>query len=174
MPQKKASPNRSHRTQTAKALRLIRINNPVTPAQWKALGLKFKSIGHGVFRETVRIVGTDLVIKAPIAEGRGPKFDYSEGIAHAKSEMNRLGRLARIDVLKPYLPRVFWYDAKNGQTVMAYYQPIPEQQKVELMGKVIKMLVNKLAGVVMGDIHEWNIRQKLKDWKIPVFVDLGY
>jgi hypothetical protein len=174
MPQKKPSPNRSHRTQTAKALRIIRQNNPVTPAQWKALGLKFKSIGHGVFRETVRIVGTDLVIKAPIAEGRGPKFDYSEGIAHAKSEMNRLGRLARIDVLKPHLPVVYWYDAKNGQTVMKYYPPIPEKQKVELLGKVVKSLVAKLAGVAMSDIHEDNIRQKRSDWQVCVFTDLGY
>lgn len=162
---------------TAKALRLIRQNKPVTPKEWAALGLKFKVIGHGVFREVCRIVGTDLVVKAPLYEGPlkpGQKPDYSEGITHARSEMNRLGRLARIDVLKPYLPRVFWYDAKNGQTVMAYYPPIPEREKVELMGKVIKVLVGKLTGVSMSDIHEDNIRQKRKDWRVPVFVDLGY
>jgi hypothetical protein len=149
----------------------------VTPAQWKALGFKFTVVGHGVFREACRINGTDLVVKSPTYEGTvkpGKQPDYSEGIAHAKSEMNRLGRLARIDVLKPYLPIVYYYDAKHGQTVMRYYPAIPESQKVELLGKVVKDLVSKLAGVVMGDIHGDNIRQKREDWQVCVFTDLGY
>jgi len=162
---------------TAKALRTIRQNRPVSPADWRALGFKFEVVGHGVFREVCRIKGTDLVVKSPLYEGPlkpGQQPDYSEGIAHSKAEMNRLGRLARIDVLKPYLPTVYYYDAKHGQTVMHYYPPIPEKQKVELMGKIIKNLVGKLAGVVMGDIHGENIRQKRKEWQVPVFVDLGY
>lgn len=156
---------------TAKALRIIRQSKPVTPAQWKALGLKFDVVGHGVFREVCRIRGTDLVVKSPLHTGG---FDYSEGIAHSKSEMNRLGRLARIDVLKPYLPVVYYYDAKYGQIIMKYYPPIAEKQKVELLGKVVASLVSKLAGVVMGDIHGSNIRQKRKDWQVCVFTDLGY
>jgi tRNA A-37 threonylcarbamoyl transferase component Bud32 len=158
---------------TAKALRLIRQNKPVTPKQWGDLGIKFTLLGHGVFREAYRIKGTDLVLKAPLGEGRDHK-DYSEGIQHSKSEMNRLGRLARIDVLKPYLPTVYYYDPKYGQIVMKYYPPIDEKLKVELLGKVVKSLVSKLAGVVMGDIHEDNIRQKRGDWQVCVFTDLGY
>jgi hypothetical protein len=57
---------------------------------------------------------------------------------------------------------------------MAYYPPIPEKQKVELLGKVVSSLVSKLTGVVMGDIHADNIRQKRKDWRVCVFTDLGY
>jgi hypothetical protein len=161
---------------TTKALKLIRRSNPVTPAQWKALGLKFEYLGHGVFREVCRVKGTDLVVKSPLGHlGRDPrKLDYSEGIAHAKSEIARLTRLQKVDVLRPFLPQIFWYDAKHGQTVMRYYPAIPEKQKVELMGKVIKVLVSKLAGVTMGDIHGDNVRQKRKDWNIPTFVDLGY
>jgi hypothetical protein len=162
---------------TTKALRLIRQNKPVSPADWKALGFKFEVVGHGVFREVCRIKGTDLVVKSPLYEGflkPGQQPDYSEGIAHSKAEMNRLGRLARIDVLKPYLPTVYYYDAKHGQTVMKYYPPIAEKQKVELLGKVVKSLVSKLAGVTMGDIHEGNIRQKRGDWQVCVFTDLGY
>jgi hypothetical protein len=162
---------------TAKALRLIRQHKPVTPEQWKALGFKFEFLGHGVFREVCRIKGTDLVVKAPLYEGPlkpGQQPDYSEGIQHSKSEMNRLGRLARIDVLKPYLPTVYWYDAKNGQIVMKYYPPIKSELKVKLLGKVVKSLVSKLAGVTMGDIHDDNIRQKRSDWQVCVFTDLGY
>jgi hypothetical protein len=88
--------------------------------------------------------------------------------------MARLRRLQKIDVLKPYLPRVFWYDAKKGQTVMAYYPPIPQKQKVEVLGKIVRSLVSKLAGVTMGDIHEDNVRLKRHDWMIPIFTDLGY
>jgi hypothetical protein len=156
---------------TSKALRLIRQNKPVTPEQWKALGFKFQFLGHGVFREVCRIKGTDLVVKSPLHTGN---LGYSEGIAHSKAEMNRLGRLARIDVLKPHLPTVYSYDAKNGQIVMKYYPTIAEKQKVELLGKVVRSLVSKLAGVTMSDIHEDNIRQKRSDWQVCVFTDLGY
>jgi hypothetical protein len=162
---------------TATALRIIRLNKPVTSKQWGDLGLKFRVVGHGVFREVCRIVGTDLVVKSPLCYGTvkpGSHPDYSEGIQHAKSEMNRLGRLARIDVLKPYLPQVFWYDPKHGQIVMKFYPAIPGPMKVELLGKVVKSLVSKLAGVTMGDIHEDNIRQKRSDWQVCVFTDLGY
>lgn len=117
------------------------------------------------------------MVKAPLYEGTlkpGQQPDYSEGIQHAKSEMNRLGRLARIDVLKPYLPTVYYYDARNGQTVMKYYPPIPDKDKVELLGKVVKSLVSKLANVTMSDIHDDNIRQKRADWQVCVFTDLGY
>jgi hypothetical protein len=159
---------------TAQALRLIRQHKPVTPAQWKALRLKFRFIGAGVFREVCRIVGTDLVVKSPLSEGRGAKLDYSQGIQHSKSEMNRLARLAKIDVLKPYLPTVHYYDAKYGIIVMKFYPAIPANKKVELLGRVIKSLVSKLAGVTMSDIHDDNIRQKRSDWQVPVFTDLGY
>ena len=156
---------------TAKALRLIRQNKPVTPKQWADLGFKFQFLGHGVFREVCRIKGTDLVVKSPLAEGN---LDYSEGITHSKAEMNRLGRLTRIDVLKPHLPTVYYYDAKHGQIVMKYYPPINEKEKVKLLGKVVRSLVSKLAGVSMSDIHEDNIRQKRSDWQVCVFTDLGY
>jgi hypothetical protein len=159
---------------TARALRLIRQHKPVTPQEWAALGFKFTVLGSGVFREACRIKGTDLVVKSPLDEGRGPHHDYSEGIQHSKSEMNRLGRLARIDVLKPYLPTVYYYDAKYGQIVMKYYPPIPRYQSFEVLGNVIKSLVSKLAGVTMGDIQEGNTRLKRKDWTVPIFTDLGY
>ncbi len=162
---------------TATILRHIRRNRPVTPAQWAALGVKFTVVGRGVFREVCRIKGTDLVVKSPLYYGKlkpGQQPDYSEGIAHAKSEMARLSRLQKIDVLRPFLPKVFWYDAKSGQTVMSYYPPIPEKQKVTALGKIVKSLVSRLYGITLGDIHEDNLRQKSSDWKIPVLVDLGY
>lgn len=143
----------------------------MTPEQWRALGIKFQFLGAGVFREVHRIKGTNFVVKSPLHEGN---FDYSEGIQHSKSEVARIKRLAQIAVLRPYLPKILWYDAKHGQIVMPYYPPIPEAQKVQLMGKVIKNLVSKLAGVTMGDIHGDNIRQKRKGWEVPIFVDLGY
>jgi hypothetical protein len=170
-PKAKPTPRKTLPTTTAKALRLIRQNKPVTPEDWKALGFKFQYLGAGVFREVCRIKGTDLVVKSPLHIGNK---DYSDGIAHSKAEMNRLGRLARIDVLKPHLPTVYWYDAKHGQIVMKYYPAIPQLQKVELLGKVVRSLVSKLAGVAMSDIHDDNIRQKRADWRVCVFTDLGY
>lgn len=156
---------------TTTILRRIRQSSPVTPAQWRALGVKFDVIGHGVFREVCRIKGTDLVVKSPLAEGN---LDYSEGIAHARSEMNRLSRLERIDVLKPYLPRVFWYDSKHGQIVMRYYEPLQKEDRVQSLGRLVKDLVRHHYGILLGDIHEDNLRKKRKNTINPVFVDLGY
>jgi hypothetical protein len=159
---------------TARALRLIRQHKPVTPQEWAALGFKFTVLGSGVFREACRIKGTDLVVKSPLDEGRGEHHDYTDGIQHSKSEMNRLGRLSRVDVLKPYLPTVYYYDAKHGQIVMKYYPPVPKHLVVGALGRVIKSLVSKLAGISMSDIQESNMRLKRKDWEVCVFTDLGY
>ena len=154
----------------AKALKLIRKHGPVTPNDFKKLGLGLASIGAGVFREVARIKGCDLVVKFPLEEGGG----YSYGIQHSISEMNRIARLSRVPELKPHLPKVFYFDKTNGIIVMQYYPPLGEADAVEYLGKIVKKLVSKMCKIAMSDIHDGNIRKKRKGWEQLVFCDLGY
>ena len=155
----------------AKALKLIRKHEPVTPKEFRKLGLGLESIGEGIFREVAKIKGCDLVVKFPLSDGGGC---YSEGIQHSISEMNRITRLARVPELKPHLPKVFYFDRANGIIVMQYYPPLGEADAVEYLGKIVKKLVSKMCKIAMSDIHDGNIRKKRKGWEQLVFIDLGY
>ena len=154
----------------AKALKLIRKHGPVTPNDFKKLGLGLASIGAGVFREVARIKGCDLVVKFPLEEKGG----YSYGIQHSISEMNRIARLSRVPELKPHLPKVFYFDRKNGIIVMNFYPDASDADKVDMLGSLVRKLVQRICRVTLGDIHAGNVRRKRKDWEIPLFVDLGY
>ena len=156
----------------AKALKLIRKHQPSNPAAFVKLGFRLNYIGAGVFREVARIAGCDLVVKFPlIPEGddEGP-----EGIAHSASEMQRIEKLARVAELKPHLPKVFYFDRKNGIIVMQFYPELKPDAAVELLGKIVKKLVSRVGRVAMSDIHDGNVRRKRKGWDQLVFTDLGY
>ena len=115
----------------AKALKLIRKHEPVTPNDFKKLGLGLASIGAGVFREVAQIKGCDLVIKFPLEEKGG----YAYGIQHSISEMNRIARLSRVPELKPHLPKVFYFDRKNGIIVMQYLSSARGGRRCRISGQ---------------------------------------
>ena len=154
----------------AQVLRIIRRNSPTTPEAFKKLGLRMKPLGAGVFRRVFRIGGCDLVVKFPLSEDSC----FAEGIQHSVSEIKRIERLSRIDELKPHLPKIFYFDRKNGIIVMQYYPELKDGDGVDFLGKVVRKLVSRIGGVTMGDIHEGNIRLKRKGWEQLVFTDLGY
>lgn len=154
----------------AKALKLIRKHAPSSPAAFVKLGFRLNYIGAGVFREVARIAGCDLVVKFPLDEKDGP----NEGIAHSLSEMKRIEKLSRVPELKPHMPKVFYYDRKNGIIVMQFYPELTPADAVELLGKVVRKLVAKVSDVAMTDIHDGNVRRKRKGWDQLVFTDLGY
>ena len=154
----------------AKALKLIRKHAPSSPAAFVKLGFRLNYIGAGLFREVARIAGCDLVVKFPLHETDGP----AEGIAHSLSEMQRIEKLARVAELKPHLPKVFYYDKKNGIIVMQFYPELKPADAVELLGKIVKKLVSRVGRVAMSDIHDGNVRRKRKGWNQLTFIDLGY
>ena len=149
----------------AKALKLIRKHAPSTPEAFRKLGFKLTYLGAGVFREVARIAGCDLVVKFPLDE---------EGIAHSLSEVNRIERLSKVPELKSHLPKIFYFDRKHGIVVMNFYAELTPADAVELLGKIVRKLVSKVAGVTMGDIHDGNVRRKRKGWDTVTFIDLGY
>ena len=155
----------------AKALKLIRKHSPSSPAAFVKLGFRLKYLGAGVFREVARISGCDLVVKFPLHGKDGLR----EEIAHSLSEMHRIEKLSRrVPELKPNLPKVFYFDQKNGIIVMQWYPELTPAAAVELLGKIVKKLVSRVGRVAMSDIHDGNVRRKRKGWNQLVFIDLGY
>ena len=77
----------------------------------------------------------------------------NDGIQHSVSEMRRIRRLGRIKELLPHLPKVLYFNGKSGIVVMEYYAALDPEKGVELLGKVIKKLVSRIANVAMSDIH---------------------
>ena len=55
-----------------------------------------------------------------------------------------------------------------------YPRPKDDAETVELLGKIIKKLVSRIARVQMSDIHSDNVRKRRGDWMSAVFTDLGY
>ena len=139
-------------------------SRPTTPVEFRAIGIKLRFIDAGVFREVYKISGAPLVVKFPLD---------NDGIQHSVSEMRRIRRLGRIKELLPHLPKVLYFNGKSGIVVMEYYKALDPEKGVELLGKVIKKLVSRIAKVAMSDIHADNIRQG-KRGEVVVFSDLGY
>jgi hypothetical protein len=126
-------------------------------------------LDEGVFRRVFKISGCPLVVKFPL-EG-----EIVDGVQHSISEVNRIKRLSKIKEVLPHLPKIHYHDRKNGVLIMQFYpRPRNDAETVEMLGKVIKKLVSRIARVQMSDIHADNVRKRRGDWTSAVFTDLGY
>ena len=153
---------------TQEALRKIRRHRPISPKGFKSLGLLGAYIGGGVFRETFRIKGTNLIVKFPLNEAES-------GIGHMRTEMRRLAKINQVKALRPHLPKVWYYDKSYGIIVMTRYIQPSKSRTLYLMGEIIRKLVKQYAHTEMNDIHEDNMMMTAgKNNKRLVFVDLGY
>jgi hypothetical protein len=163
---------------TQEALRKIRTQRPTSLKEFKTLGLLGRYIASGVFRESFRIKGTNLIVKFPLNESESDKKpEYRSGIAHTRTEMRRLKKLMRIRALRSHLPKVWYYDQSHGVVVMTYYANFDGYDacdKIELLGKVINKLMRQYAHTAMNDIQGDNTRMAGGKNKRLIFVDLGY
>jgi len=122
-----------------------------------------------VFRQVFKISGCPLVVKFPL-EG-----EIADGVQHSISEVNRIKRLSKIKEVLPHLSKIHYHDRKNGVLIMQFYpRPRNDAETVEMLGKVIKKLVSRIARVQMSDTHADNVRKRRGDWTSAVFTDLGY
>jgi len=144
-------------------------NRPTSPQAFRDAGIKLRYLDEGVFRQVFKISGCPLVVKFPL-EG-----EIADGVQHSASEVNRVKRLSKIKELVPHLPKIHYHDRKNGVLIMQFYpRPRNDAETVEMLGKVIKKLVSRIARVQMSDIHADNVRKRRGDWTSAVFTDLGY
>jgi hypothetical protein len=147
-------------------------NRPSTPSEFRDAGIKLRYIDMGVFRQVYKISGCPLVVKFPLGDGSG---SVSDGIQHSISEVGRIKRLIGIKELTPHLPKIHYFDRKNGVLVMQFYpRPKDDEETVELLGKIIKKLVSRIARVQMSDIHADNVRLKRQNLRSAIFTDLGF
>ena len=144
-------------------------NRPTTVIAFREAGIKLRYLDEGVFRQVFKISGCPLVVKFPL-EG-----EIADGVQHSASEVNRVKRLSKIKELVPHLPKIHYHDRKNGVLIMQFYpRPRNDAETVEMLGKVIKKLVSRIARVQMSDTHADNVRKRRGDWTSAVFTDLGY
>jgi len=164
---------------TQEALRKIKTYRPTSLKEFKTLGLLGRYVGSGVFRESFRIRGTNLIVKFPLNESRhGRTPVYKSGIAHSRAEMRRVHKLKKIKALRAHLPKVWYYDKTHGIVVMPHYIKLGGYggwNKIEMLGKVINKLMKQYAHTAMNDIQGDNTRMTAGKYnKRIVFVDLGY
>lgn len=153
------------------AIRKIRTHKPTSPKAFKAIGLTLRWIESGVFRETCRIINCDLVVKFPLIE----KKTAVEGRRHTRTEIARIGRLAKHRWMRPYLPTIYWHDKQSGTLVMSYHPPFTDHEdQVDALGKFVQLLLRKSTGVRSTDLHSENIHKKRENWNIVTLIDLGY
>ena len=164
---------------TQEALRKIRTHQPTSLKNFKALGLLGKYVGSGVFRESYRIKGTNLIVKFPLYDAMSErKSAYESGIAHTRTEVRRFYKLRCVKALRSHLPKIWYFDLRHGIVVMTHYAKFGGYggwNKIELLGKIINKLIRQYAHTTMNDIHGDNTRMAGENFnKRIVFVDLGY
>jgi len=150
------------------AIKYIQKAKPRTIEDFESLGFRLKRIGGGVFREVYRIKSFPLVVKFPCDEPSD---------RHSRAEMRKIKKLSEFPFLRKYLPRVYYYDPKSGVIVMELYSRFSDNvDAADALGRLAGMLIHRLTGVPMKDIHTDNILTPDPRRRSPrlVFCDLGY
>lgn len=153
-----------------KALRIIRLNRPTTPAEFRAAGLKLTPLSHGVFREVHKVTNCDLVVKFPLDNG---DTDVDEGKEHTEAEIRRIRRLNKFRYMRKHLPKIYWHDEDSGTLVMHYYPKFTTHEaEADAMGQMIQTLIRAATGVKCTDVHSENVHVgRVGD---AVVIDFGY
>jgi hypothetical protein len=152
------------------ALRKIRRVRPKQASDLRAAGFTLRLLGCGVFREAFKVGNCDLIIKFPLQDDESEIEDCKR---HTRTEVARLRRLARHGVMRRFLPKIHYFDSKNGVIVMQYYPSFRDrEEQVDALGKMAQALIFKSTKIRCTDIHSENVHRKGK--KDAVIIDLGY
>jgi hypothetical protein len=155
------------------ALRKIRAHKPTSPAEFKKIGLPLRWLKSGVFRESLRVINCDLVVKFPLAVGRSRYT--GEGKRHTRTEISRWRRLRRYRFMHRYLPTIYYHDKASGTLVMSYHPKFADFEKqVDALGEFIQKLILQATGVRTTDLHGDNVHERAPKAKRAVIIDLGY
>jgi hypothetical protein len=122
-----------------------------------------KRLGTGVFRTSYLLAGCDLIIKFPLPD------DPACNKAHTRTEVKKIRRFNRFAVMRPYMPRVHYFDSRAGVVVMTYYPTVAHERG---LARVVTRLVKHLTGITLSDITGDNVRKDAHG--TTKFVDLAY
>lgn len=162
------------------AIKLIRKYKPTTPKAFDEIGVELmpEAVGAGAFREVIKACDLDLVVKFPLNEAaKGKPEDYHEGIAHSALEMDKLGRLRKHKWMRPFLPKIHYYDRKNGIIVMQFYEVLEGKALLDSNQRLVETLIRRCTGVTVSDYWEGNVgkgSKKIRGTHVPIIIDLGY
>ena len=106
-----------------KFLNILRDNVPTKPFHLDTMGIPYKEIGSGSFRETFWLKGYHAVIKFPMSDTGLSFRDDESCLAHAQHEIEAFERIRNSrTAIKEFLPVIYYQDYDNGVIVMERYK----------------------------------------------------
>lgn len=158
-------------TKSKNVLRKIKRLKPKTRSE---VTFPMEELFDGSFRRGFWIPDTDLVIKFPYEDKdleNGEGSGLENGIIHTQREFKKIKKLSRFKCLRQHLPKIYYYDAKNGVIVMKYYNRIGEERELWELRGLLSTVILELTGVEIDDIVGSNV--KTDEQRNLIFVDLG-
>lgn len=141
---------------------------------------KLESLGGGLYRQVYRLVGTNLVVKFP---GSYPEITKREILDHAEMEYywcQKFRRDPRWQAFRRHAPKIHYYDAASGVTLMTYYELAPDEPKLYRDAEWFNKLFDYMC-IANGEPENENRTMDLGYGNIGlkpngdyVFLDLGY
>ena len=142
---------------------MFKKHNPLTVRQVeKHAGMKLEELGSGEFRKAFRIVGTDLVVKFPLA---------TDDIEHSRVEYQRCHDIMRQPkwyLLRKYIPKVYHFNPNTGVLIMHYYEPV-----IEATPKIMRDItwIQKLVDMVCRDNGIVGFGEEELNWVTDIGLD---
>ena len=159
------------------AVRIINYWKPRTFEDFSRTGLRLTYISGGAFRKVFQIDALPLVVKIPIDD----EGDYPTCIRHSIIEIRKLKALREFSVMRPHLPKVYYFDKRAGVVVMEYVDDRKmksdfadtEHARAYGMNVLVTRLIRAHTGVIVDDFGEDNVRFDKKTERIKL-IDLAY
>ena len=106
-----------------KLLDLLHKNIPIEPTDLDVMGIPYKEIGYGSFREVFWLKGYNAVIKFPMKDTGLSFRDDESCLGHAQRELKAFDRIRNSrTAIKKFLPTIYYQDFFNGVIVMEKYK----------------------------------------------------
>ena len=161
------------------AIRIIKDWKPRTNQDLKKTGLAFTYIGEGAFRRAFQIDGLPLVIKFPRLDG--DDNDARTCIRHSVIEMRKIEALRKFRLMRPHIPKVYYFDKTSGVIVMEYIDDT--QQSTDFantndarafgINLLVQRLIRAYTGIIIDDFSIENVRYDRKTYKLKL-IDVAY
>ena len=159
------------------AIRLIKLWKPWTTEDFSKTGLRLNKVGEGAFRKAFHIVGLPLIIKFP-EEDDG---DLRTCIRHSVIEVRKIKALREFSILRPHLPKIYYFDKTSGVVVMEYIDDTKiktdfadtDAARAYGVDRLVARLIKAHTGITVEDFSADNVRYDRKTRFIKL-IDVAY
>jgi hypothetical protein len=159
------------------ALRLIKLWKPRTFEGFAMTGMRLTFIGCGAFRQVFQIAALPLVVKFPKTDDD----DLKTCIRHSVIEVRKIKALREFSILRPHLPKIYYFDKASGVIVMEYIDDTKiksdfadtDAARAYGVDRLVARLIKAHTGITVEDFSADNVRYDRKTRFIKL-IDLAY